>query len=119
MVFNEAGEVLLIRDRNGYWVFPKGHVEPGESPEETARREVAEEAGVEARVVGRIGETEYVNDRGEARRIGWYLMEGGGEVRLEKGLTGAGFFEIEEARRLLSFPDDLRILDQAVALREV
>ena len=32
VVFNDRGEVLLIRDRNGFWVFPKGHLEPGETP---------------------------------------------------------------------------------------
>jgi len=119
LVFNAAGEVLLIRDRNGYWVFPKGHVEPGESPEETARREVAEETGVEARVIAKIGETGYVNDRGETRRISWYLMKGDGRIRLEPGLTGAGFFEPEEARRLLAFPEDLRLLEKALELRGV
>ncbi len=118
MVFNKDGEVLLIRDRNGYWVFPKGHVEEGELPEDTARREVAEEAGVAARVVAKIGETRYVNDRGEARRISWFLMEGSGEVRIEDGLTGAGFFEPEEARRLLSFTNDVRLLEKALALRK-
>ncbi len=116
LVFNEAGEVLLIRDRNGYWVFPKGHVETGESPEETAQREVVEETGIEARVTARIGETNYVNDRGEERRISWFLMSGGGEVRLEEGLSGAGFFEPDEARRLLAFPEDLRLLERALPL---
>jgi len=117
LVFNDRGEVLLIRDRNGYWVFPKGHVEAGEIPAETARREVAEEAGIEARVVVPIGETRYVNDRGEKRVISWFLMSGDGEVRLEKGLTGAGFFAVDEAERLLAFPQDLELLRKAVELR--
>jgi len=117
LVFNATGEVLLIRDRNGYWVFPKGHVEPRESPEETARREVAEETGVAARVIAKIGETSYVNDRGQARRVSWFLMEGEGPVQLEEGLLGAGFFEPEEARRLLAFPDDLQLLERALRLK--
>jgi len=119
LVFNAAGEVLLIRDRNGYWVFPKGHVETGESPEEAARREVAEEAGIEARVIARIGETGYVNDRGQLRKISWYLMEGDGQIQLEPGLTGAGFFDIEDARRLLAFPEDLQLLEKAQQLKNI
>ncbi len=117
LVFDAAGEVLLIRDRNGYWVFPKGHLEAGESPQEAAVREVAEETGVRAEVLAPLGETVYVNDRGEERRISWFLMRGEGPVRLEEGLSGAGFFEVAEARRLLAFPEDLRLLEEALGLR--
>ena len=37
---------LLIHDGHGNWGFPKGHIERGEEPEDAARREVAEEAGL-------------------------------------------------------------------------
>ncbi|MEB3272419.1 MAG: NUDIX domain-containing protein, partial [Prochlorothrix sp.] len=37
---------LLILHQKGHWAFPKGHAEPGESPLETARREVEEETGL-------------------------------------------------------------------------
>ncbi|WP_293173184.1 NUDIX hydrolase [Oceanithermus sp.] len=114
VVFNGAGEVLLIRDRNGYWVFPKGHVEPGEAPLETALREVAEETGVQAEALGALGTSRYVNDRGVPREVHWFLMRGEGPVRLEAGLTGAGFFEPEEARARLAFPDDVALLERAL-----
>jgi 8-oxo-dGTP pyrophosphatase MutT (NUDIX family) len=40
-------QFLLVRTRAGTtWTFPKGHVEPGESPREAAAREAREEAGV-------------------------------------------------------------------------
>jgi 8-oxo-dGTP diphosphatase len=38
--------VLVIRDPYGKWGLPKGHVEEGEAPEETALREVSEETGL-------------------------------------------------------------------------
>lgn len=38
---------LLLHYKSGHWDFPKGHVEKGESDEETLRREVAEETGIE------------------------------------------------------------------------
>ncbi len=41
------------------WVFPKGHIEAGETPEEAAVREVDEEAGVVATVVAPIGTLEF------------------------------------------------------------
>jgi 8-oxo-dGTP pyrophosphatase MutT (NUDIX family) len=37
---------LIIQDTASHWSFPKGHAEPGESPEETALRELAEETGI-------------------------------------------------------------------------
>jgi 8-oxo-dGTP pyrophosphatase MutT (NUDIX family) len=38
--------ILLIHDGHGNWGFPKGHIERGEGPEDAARREVGEEAGL-------------------------------------------------------------------------
>ncbi len=37
---------LLIQHRSGHWSFPKGHAEPGETPVQTARRELLEETGI-------------------------------------------------------------------------
>src|SRR5687768_17008811 len=47
---------------------PKGHVDPGETPAQAAEREVREEAGVEADLVGELGEVRYWYQRG-GRRI--------------------------------------------------
>ena len=38
---------LLVCERSGFWVFPKGHMEAGESDQETAFREVKEETGLD------------------------------------------------------------------------
>ncbi|HEU4741398.1 MAG TPA: NUDIX hydrolase [Meiothermus sp.] len=114
VVFNQAGEVLLLRDRMGYWVFPKGHVDQGESLEQAAIREVQEETGIRAQVVAELSPTRYTNNKGIQREIRWFLMRGEGKAQLEPGMTGVGFFEPEEARRLLAFPDDLSLLQEAL-----
>ena len=44
----------------GVWALPKGLIDPGETPAETAVRETAEETGVEARLVGKLGDVRYV-----------------------------------------------------------
>ena len=46
--------------RDKVWALPKGLVGPGESPAETALREVAEETGVAGRLVEKIGDVRYV-----------------------------------------------------------
>ena len=48
IVLGDSGTVAMVRHSvsNGIWLFPKGHAEEGETDEEAARREIAEEAGV-------------------------------------------------------------------------
>ena len=54
-------KVLLVTSKRnrGKWIFPKGHVEKGETPEIAALREAREEAGVVGRLVGPAGVLEY------------------------------------------------------------
>ncbi|HEX7259926.1 MAG TPA: NUDIX domain-containing protein [Candidatus Saccharimonadia bacterium] len=55
MVFRRRGagkiDILMIQDRKGRWTIPKGHVEEGESFEETATREISEETGLKHLVI--------------------------------------------------------------------
>ena len=48
----------LVHSRNGYWSFPKGHVEAEETERETAAREVWEETGLRVRFVDGFRETD-------------------------------------------------------------
>jgi mutator protein MutT len=60
VVFNDRGEILLREVTchfGGYvWTFSKGRQDPGETPEQTALREVREETGIVAEIVGRLPE---------------------------------------------------------------
>lgn len=54
VVYCQVGDeikYLLAYERSGYWVFPKGHMEAGESEHDTALREVKEETGLEVTFV--------------------------------------------------------------------
>jgi 8-oxo-dGTP pyrophosphatase MutT (NUDIX family) len=57
----DDGEVrlLLVRSKKNpeIWVFPKGHIDPGETPAATALRETEEEAGVTGELIGPTGRT--------------------------------------------------------------
>lgn len=122
MVINGAGRVLMIRHKNGTWVFPKGHIEPGESKTQTAEREVQEEAGVAATVFDprMTWQTDYVNPRREARRITWYLLttDATSTVQTEPLFPEGGFFPPATAMRKLAFDEDRGVLRGALKAAE-
>ncbi len=43
---NNEVEILMIQDAKDRWTIPKGHIEEGEKPDETAKREIEEETGL-------------------------------------------------------------------------
>jgi ADP-ribose pyrophosphatase YjhB (NUDIX family) len=55
IVENENGEILLVKTRNGGWVFPGGQVEVGENLEDALKREIKEESGIDINVTNLIG----------------------------------------------------------------
>lgn len=93
-VESENGELLLIELRRR-WDLPKGHIEAGESEGEAALREVAEETGVEAEIVGNepVAVTWHAYDTygsWELKRTSWWRMRAfAGEVtpQREEGIT--------------------------------
>ena len=118
VVFNEAGEVLILGHRNGDWVFPKGHLEKGESPLQAAIREVAEEAGVEAFCLNENLSymTQYKNNRNEARSVTWFLLKTASKTLnlREKTFPCGGFFSAAAARTRLTFAEDVKLFDYMV-----
>ena len=72
----DEAEILLVRARRAPhdWVLPKGHLEPGETPDECARREVREEAGVEAEPVAFVGEDAFTRLDGTRVHTAFFLM---------------------------------------------
>jgi 8-oxo-dGTP pyrophosphatase MutT (NUDIX family) len=55
LIRDAADRVLLVRHVDGWWTFPAGAVDPGETPAEAARRETHEEASVEVELLGIAG----------------------------------------------------------------
>ena len=68
-------EVLLVhRQRYDDWTFPKGKVDPGESDEDAARREVEEETGFRCALDLELPSTQYLDARGRPKVVRYWLM---------------------------------------------
>jgi len=82
VVVNAEGEVLVVSQRGTSWSLPKGHIDPGESALEAARREIYEESGIrDLELIGELGTYERrkigVNggdDRSELKAITMFLF---------------------------------------------
>lgn len=121
-VRDAAPEILLVRRaRSGRWRLPKGHVDPGESTEEAAVREVAEEAGVCVEVIATIGESSYSYYDAELqgrieKTVHHFLMRArpGQRVVVERATFDAGdFFPLEQAAGMLHFDNEREAVRQA------
>jgi ADP-ribose pyrophosphatase YjhB (NUDIX family) len=85
VVVNAEGEVLVVSQGGTSWSLPKGHIDPGESALEAARREIYEESGIrDLELIGELGTYERprigVNggdDRSELKAITMFLFRTG------------------------------------------
>ena len=70
----DNNKVLLIQQNQGFWGFPKGHVEDNETEEETALREVKEETNLDVKILGnKKYKIEYVTDKGNPKEVIFFL----------------------------------------------
>ncbi|MEP0814616.1 MAG: NUDIX domain-containing protein [bacterium] len=123
-------EALLIRvirsDGREEWLLPKGHLDPGESPEAAALREVCEETGIapeRLRPLGEIGDVKYTfGEKGgppHRKAIKFYLYEfmpgpdvagiPDNEHAADEGIAEIRFAEPTEAAKLLTYAEYRRI----------
>lgn len=110
---DEPRVLLVTAKRNPKrWIFPKGHIEKGETAEEAALREALEEAGVSAKCVGTAGSLEY-RFLGAGFRVEYFLAvlkrEAGPP---EKGRIRA-WCSLDEALERLRFKNTRKLLRKA------
>ncbi|MEM7481415.1 MAG: NUDIX hydrolase [Acidobacteriota bacterium] len=111
-----AGEILLISLQDGKrWQLPKGHIEKGETLEQTALREVQEETGVTGQVVAPLPYIEYrfPHRRKEIhKRVDYFLLEyieGSTDDYDPEEVSGAAWFPWDEGIALLSFDNEREV----------
>lgn len=123
IVIGESGsepEVLLIEDRWGMIAPPKGHPDPGETPEEAAVREVYEETGIRVDISGDLGEVKYrfFAQDGEVveKTVRYFLMTPvGGEARPQEGETlGVTWMSERDLASVVSYRDTLAVVRRAL-----
>ena len=107
----------------GVWALPKGLIGPGEKPEATALREVAEETGVEARSLGKLGDVRYVYTwAGERifKVVSFYLLRYSsgrlGDIPPEHAheVAEARWLPLEEAPKLLAYGGEREMAAKAI-----
>lgn len=109
------------------WQLPKGIVDPGETPEITALREVREEAGVDTTLIAPLQTVEYWyvarEPEGSVRYhkfVHFYLLEyeRGDVADHDREVNDARWLSLDEAASLLAFPNERAVLAEAADLLE-
>lgn len=122
MVFRRVGgddiDILMIQDRLGRWTIPKGHVEEGESLEQTAEREIGEETGLTKLSIKDKLDKIHFFYRKEGKLIYMtthvFLIEALGDTEAlvpedSEGIVDAKWFGREEALKLIEYKDTERL----------
>ena len=105
-------EVALVhRPRYDDWSFPKGKLDRGESWEDAALREVAEEIGLRCRLGHELPATSYDDNRGRAKVVRYWMMEPlDGEFEPSHEVDEVRWLAPAEADRLLTYEHDRELL---------
>ena len=107
-------EVLLICHKNGgHWAFPKGHVEKGETDQQTALREIWEETGLRVRLdTGFSQSVAYSPKPGVMKDVVYFAGEylGGGVAAQEEEVTGTAWVKPQQALGQVTYENDREVL---------
>lgn len=121
--FREVAIVKILPELR--WQLPKGLIDPGETSEQAALREVREEAGIEGEIVGKIDTINYwfVADYGSGRRryhkfVHFFLMRSiGGDVENhDHEVEESRWVSMDQALQMLDFENERDVLAKAITL---
>lgn len=120
---NGQKSILLLKHESGKWMLPKGTIEPGETPEEVALREVREETGISrVRVVADLGEERYyffwrAEDTYYDKTVRYFLLEflGGEEAapQAEEGFVATEWVPPELALERIKYKETREVVRRA------
>ncbi len=109
--------ILLVKNNNGrYWSFPKGHIEIGETEEQTAVREIKEETSLDVEIVDGFREVSEYCPFGKIRKkVVFFLAQAftdNVEIQQEE-IAEYIWVDLQQARKLCTYDNDLRIISKA------
>jgi len=103
---------LLIQDGKDRWTIPKGHIEEGETAEQTARREIAEEAGLkDIEILGWLGKIHFRYRRVDKLVLMTtqiYLVRAlnqSEKIKKEDWMKGIKWFKFNDALDVIEYED--------------
>ena len=112
-------EILLIKHiKSGYWSFPKGHMEAGETEVETAQREILEETSIEVFIDDGFRETVTFSPRRDTFKEVVYFVAKAKNYNFEPQqdeIAEIKWIEIGQAQSFLTFDNDKMIVNKAKA----
>ena len=129
IVYRQSGnifEIAFIKDQNNKWTFAKGHIEPGESNSDAARREVQEEMGLskikEKAFLGAVDfwfKDQYNTPGALIKKRVYYflflnLTAEEGQPQKEEKISEVKWVPIETASQVLDYVNTKKILKKAV-----
>lgn len=112
------GKVLLIKQITGHWGFPKGHMEEGETEEETAIREVKEETNLDVEIDKNKKYTvEYTTDKGKDKIVTLFLAkEISGELKPQEcEISKLEWLEFDKALETLTYENTKEVLKKVIS----
>ncbi|MBR3363876.1 MAG: NUDIX domain-containing protein [Solobacterium sp.] len=108
---------LMIRQNQGHWCFPKGHVEGEENEFETAEREVLEETGLKVRFIDGFRESVVYSPRDNVMKEAVYFLAepcGGKEKKQDEEISEMHWADILEALALITYDNDAVLFRKAM-----
>jgi len=112
--------VVVHRPVQQDWSFPKGKLDPRETFEAAALREVREETGMACRLLRFIGHTEYLDRKGRPKAVAYWVMAAeAGFFTPNQEVDELLWLTLEAAARILSYPRDRELIAVLMAADQV